>query len=335
MSSYVANEVLHTNIDQHPAALAWQQWWSGVFTFNTIVVIKERRKSGIIRSGLYRLTDMTNGRKPVIAKRQKTHKTEYERFIYENILSPLPIATPEYLGHWPEPEGEFSWVFLEDVGDIGVDLSKIDHRRKLAEWTGIMHASAANLEIIDQLPLRGAEHYLEHAQSAFSTINQSLTNNALASEDGEYLNSMLRCYENLIANWSQIADQCRDFPVTFVHGDLVHKNMRVQTRDAGETVVVFDWETSGQGLPAPDLASIKVLDIASYLSPVQQQWPNLNMRTIERLAELGSLFRTLAAINWEAHDLLVESPWVKTRVARMQLYCQRISRVPGIPWQIA
>jgi aminoglycoside phosphotransferase (APT) family kinase protein len=55
------------------------------------------------------------------------------------------------------------------------------------------------------------------------------------------------------ARWGSIEEICRDSPSTLVHGDLAPKNLRFRMKDGKVSVLPFDWEIAGWGVPAVDL----------------------------------------------------------------------------------
>ena len=82
-------------------------------------------------------------------------------------------------------------------------------------------------------------------------------------------------------------------------------------------LVVFDWEMAGRGVPAPDIAELSGrgtprqrvnsnlpdTELLDYWSVVREAWPHLDLVTITQLAELGAIFRSLAAISWESESI--------------------------------
>jgi aminoglycoside phosphotransferase (APT) family kinase protein len=111
-------------------------------------------------------------------------------------------------------------------------------------------------------------------------------------------------------------------PRTVVHGDFKGHNVRVRRTQDGSTLLAFDWEMSGWGVPAPDLElfadQTARAAISVYWSLVQPTWPHLDVQTILQWAGCGSLFRLLAAINWD-------SPWlayqgIETVMSRLRVY---------------
>ena len=61
----------------------------------------------------------------------------------------------------------------------------------------------------------------------------------------------------------------------------------------------FDWEMAGWGNPSADLAYLELDDLAIYWSVVRRSWQYLDVHEIQQMANLGRIFRGLAAISWE------------------------------------
>jgi phosphoribosyl 1,2-cyclic phosphodiesterase len=98
-----------------------------------------------------------------------------------------------------------------------------------------------------------------------------------------------------------------------VHGDLVRKNLRINTTCGRQHVVAVDWENACFGIPAVDLAHlpgsecfpdfVASPDLVSYLEVVQHHWQFVDIETLEGLANMGALFRCLDALVWEIERL--------------------------------
>ena len=111
--------------------------------------------------------------------------------------------------------------------------------------------------------------------------------------------------EFLEANWGQVETFCDQMPRTLVHCDCLAKNVHVQPTQAGLTLALFDWASAGWGLPATDLGQLGLPyrdvpatnpDCATYSSVVQDQWPSLDVQTVQQLANLGQMFWSLKVI---------------------------------------
>jgi len=119
-------------------------------------------------------------------------------------------------------------------------------------------------------------------------------------------------------------------PRTLVHGDFEPKNMRVRSGPAGVDVLLFDWETAGWGVPAPDLARLGRIehllsvDLRRYYETVRESWSGLCPEDVEHLAAVGTLFRLLAMLVWESLELAYKPP--QATMAPMRMYAAELKR---------
>jgi hypothetical protein len=59
-------------------------------------------------------------------------------------------------------------------------------------------------------------------------------------------------------------------------------------------------------------------DLATYLSVVRKRWPDCDRKDVERLASCGTVFRALAAIEWDSHHFFPD--WANLFVPNLRLY---------------
>src|SRR5207237_723929 len=59
-------------------------------------------------------------------------------------------------------------------------------------------------------------------------------------------------------------------------------------------------------------------DLATYLSVVRGRWPDCDLKDVERLAACGTVFRALAAIDWDSHNFFPD--WANWFVPNLRLY---------------
>jgi hypothetical protein len=270
------------------------------------------------RTIIYRLLLVGRAGSAVIAKRCRQSTALIERTIYEEILPNLPLPILHYYGCVEELNGEFCWLFLEDLsGDEKYQPHLSEHRVAAARWLGIMNRSTSGLvehlgsetdqalkAAASRLPQRGPDHYLSLLRSARDTILSNLVNPALRADDLALLKTIVAHCNYLSGHWSQLASICEGMPQTLVHGDFIKKNVGVRTSQDGLIFLPFDWEKAGWGVPAEDISRV---DIPTYWSTVQDHWPKLSIDTIERLANVGKLFRCLVFLDWLAPGLEYEA----------------------------
>jgi hypothetical protein len=322
MPKHAPRELLQTDLLEHPAIKAWSRLLPERVEPESVEILREKKKSAI-----YRLEGVGLAGSAVIAKRCRQAAALIERTIYEEVLPRLPITSLYYYGLVEEPDGNFCWLFLEDAAGENYSPSIEEHRALAAQWLGHLHTSAAYITAADPLPERGPGHYLEHLQSGRAKILRNLTNPELKADGRVVLDNIISQCEFLESRWQQVEEFCAGLPRTLVHGDFTGKNLRVRTGQAGATLLAFDWEKAGWGIPAPDLAPSALRgsrgfsanpNIVTYWSIVRDHWPRLDFQTLQQLANCGKAFRCLAALNWRAQHLAYEG--VRWVVEEMRIY---------------
>jgi hypothetical protein len=285
----------------HPAVKAWAELGSGRFEPEQIEILKQKQNGAV-----YRLASVGPGNSAVIAKRCRHERAVIERAVYEEILPHLPMPTPHYYGCVEEEDNRFWWLFLEDIGDQRYSPFAEEHRALAAQWLGAMHTAAEGLRVKALLPHRGPDHYLMYLRSARQAIPQIRAIPSLKATDQTILQNIVAMCEYLEAHWGQVETFCDHMPRTFVHGDCLAKNVHVRRTRAGLTIAPFDWGGAGWGLPATDLGQLGLPyrdlppthpDCATYRSVVGDQWPSLDIQTIQQLANLGQMFWSLKVIS--------------------------------------
>ena len=86
-------------------------------------------------------------------------------------------------------------------------------------------------------------------------------------------------------------------PRTLVHGDFKPRNVVIGPARGGPALFPFDWEVSGWGVPAEDLAYI---DLPSYHNAIRSHWPSVCMQELQCMKALGRIFRGLSEFSWES-----------------------------------
>lgn len=77
----------------------------------------------------------------------------------------------------------------------------------------------------------------------------------------------------------------------------------------------FDWDVAGRGAPATDLANISA---AAYLETASETWPELTVKDVEVLANVGWVFRLLEWVSWARFRLKGE--WASLAIERKLKY---------------
>jgi Phosphotransferase enzyme family len=321
MGKHLKFETLRDNPAEHPASVAWCELRCIRTVPKEIAILKQRNDSKV-----YRLTGVGPSGSDVIAKHCPRTAALAEQIMYHRVLALLPVTALEHYGLWEEPGDGFSWVFIEDAGGIPYSFEQRAHGVLAAEWLGRMHVAGAKAAREIGLPCWGPERYLHSLRAGRERILQSLANPALSEEDRGVLRNIVTQFSAVQRNWSRIENLCAPAPWTFVHGDLHPKNLRIRTDPPGATLVAFDWECAGWGVPAIDLA-LPGLHIPTYCSVVRESWPAIDMQILRRQVRAGRLFQLLGLVDWEAQGLGCE--WPHRPMKHMRGYYTDLSDIIG------
>jgi len=314
--------VMFSEIDQHPAVVAWKQI-NGAGTPQVIEVLQQQRKSEI-----YRLLDGSPGGESIIAKRCVTKTGKFERVIYEEILPLLPISHLHYYGSCQEDDS-YMWLFLGDAGKYSFSPWDEVHRILAAHWLGGLHRFAPQTDAADRLPERGPSHYFELMQRAREKIVKNMASPIMIPAHIEVLKRVLTQMDTLESNWQELLKFCEGIPQTLAHGDFRPKNVHVKQTQAGDVLYAMDWEMAGWGNPVVDLApsrgfsSEPQVDMPIYISIVQEIWPGLDISILQYFVQMGCIFRRLAAIYWSSLEM--SRRWVEGPIRDMDIFQKELS----------
>jgi len=330
------------NLASHPAARAWSRLHPDAEPLG-IEPLKVRQHKNMI----YRLAGAGPSGAPVIAKRCPREVARLERTVYEEILPRSGVPSLRQYGYLEEPEGLYCWLFMEEAAGISYSNLIPEHRAHAARWLGLLHSGHATDTAAGRaLPDAGPARYLGVLQSIREAMQRHLDNPILSEGDLGFLQAMQSRFDDLAAHWSRLEDICDAAPRTLVHGDFNGKNIRLRSANGESTLLVFDWENAGWGVPAVDLAQLSVQsrrlaanpDLATYGSLVRERWPELPPAAWERLAYCGTVFRTLCALSWDMESLATD--WAHQYVGNMHMYAEelenaleRLGWVGRAPWR--
>lgn len=312
--------ILREHLVSHPALLAWHAFQSREEPVQRIEIL---RQHGV--NGVYRLVGIAAAPGVVIAKRLPQASAHAERMVYEHVLPQVPVTAPCYYGALAgdSPESD-TWLFLEDVGSERYSESRPDHLALTARWIACLHGTASAVAEARELPDAGPGRYYQHLVSAAEKLEQRLSGPDLGPGDLTLLRGVVHQVRNLAAGWSDVAELCAGLPATVVHGDFRPKN--VYLRRAGNRLACYpiDWETAGWGVPAADLTRI---DVATYWSVMREWRTGLSLNAVHRLALVGQVFRTIAAIDWECTSLRFEQRNMITQsLASLEVLTPRLTQ---------
>jgi ABC-type transport system involved in Fe-S cluster assembly fused permease/ATPase subunit len=314
-----------SNVMNHPAVRAWHQLNPNAEALRISPVRVRKRKNQV-----YRLDVEDRNGGAVIAKRCAKAAALVERAVYEEILPRVTAPSLGYHGSLEEPDGEHCWLFVEEATGACYSNLLAEHRAQAARWLGLVHTSAADAAVKGRLPDGGPGRYLCLLRAACESMQQNLDNPVLTPNDVSFIEATLARLRDLDAHWDRLEAVCDGVPQTLIHGDFNGQNLRLRSTNGTTTVVVFDWEDAGWGVPAVDLAQLAVPsgklsanpDIPIYWSTVRERWPNASADRLRRLASCGTVFRALAAMNWDAQSLAYD--WAHTCTGGMHVYAAEL-----------
>src|SRR5438132_488034 len=305
----------------HPAVNAWLQLSPDSEPHRIVPLRISRRKSTV-----YRLDGAGPAGCAVVAKHSRKAPAVIERTVYDEILSRLTLPSLRYYGFLEEPDTDYSWLFLEEA--TGTEYSRLlaAHRAQAGRWLGLLHTRGADGAAKGRLPDGGPGRYLELLRAVCESIQRHRDNPVLTPDDVIIIEGIQARLGDLAAHWNRIEAICDGMPLTLVHGDFNGKNLRVRSANGNTTVVVFDWELAGWGVPAVDLAQLAVPsiplsanpDIPTYWSTVRERWPEASLEAWRRLAHCGTVFRALSALFWASNNLGHDS--APTSVSNMRMF---------------
>ncbi len=256
----------------------------------------------------------------VVAKRCSTETACFERRLYEEILPEFGIAGLRFHGLLTEPPGGRSWLFIDDAGEGPYRPDLPAHRALGARWLARLHTAGFGSALAEGLADRGPDNYRCHMLSGCATIRRHIANPALGADDVAVLEAIIAGCGLVEARWDDVLRRCAPSPTTVVHGDFAARNIRVRVVDGAAVLCPVDWEHAGRGMIGVDLFPV---DLPTYQRAVRASWPHLALAELQRLAEVGRLFRFLAAIDWQSTALRFE--WVEGPMSCMRVYARNLA----------
>ena len=305
--------------EDHPAFAAWKQLGLSQAQPRRIELLKDQRGHSHKRN-VYRL-HLIDPECTVIAKICGKKSGLREQTIYEQILRHLPLSSPRFYGS--VAKNDSCWIFLEDIQGKKYSLNDITHRNLAATWLGFMHTLTEQFAEKVSLPNRDPEYYKNQSKIAQNAIICYLDNKVLGMNERMVLQKILSHLDVMKSLWYKIEIFCKDMPRTLIHGDLVTKNVQIRQAYPHSFFMPFDWgTTAGWGPPAVDLTQFVGRAISPelrvYHDIVCKNWSHLQFSDINRLAEIGKIFRLVLSVKWASESLVYE--WVEDIMNNMRIY---------------
>ena len=302
-----------TYASSHPAVRAWSLLNTLDCEPREIAVLKKRFKSTI-----YQIKALEPTASSIVAKYCRHEVAARERVIYEDVLQSLPVTSPRYYG-FVEGDGGYDWLFLEHVEGERYSRERQEHSALAGRWLGLLHASGERAAAAIALPDLGPQHYLALLRSARAKLCRSLELLHLPPEELTVVDAVILQCNLLESRWNQIEQWCDRMPRTLVHGDFKPRNVVIHAATDGPALFAFDWEASGRGVPAEDLAYI---DLYAYHAVVKSYWPDVGMHDLQCMKIVGRIFRGLSEFSWES--VKFDPNWEVSTV-KLQIYRTRMA----------
>lgn len=254
-----------------------------------------------------RLVGCASGGGDVVAKR--SNRAAVEPILYEQVLTTMP-STPRCHGVVAGRDGGRCWTFLEHVDGERYVASLAEHRAHTARWLGALHAVTSDMPLGQLLPQRDSAYYRNQLRTVRQAISAGLGSAMFDSDGRSRLAAALDHCDLLESRWEALETLTGNVRPGLVHGDLQSKNLRIRHRGGVAELVAFDWEFSGYGVPAADLAEFAVegrwrelgildqMGFASGWSPDRLRW----------LATAGRVFRIITWLEWASRSVRYASP---------------------------
>lgn len=303
--------------DLADAVSAWAALSGEHVAIERITVLKESKKSRV-----YRLGAVGPGGASVIAKRHAELRTT-ERKILEAVSPDLPVRLPAFLGSLSA--GEATWHFVEDLGSRSFDWEVPGHAEALASWLALIHTTPL-VHHRQHLPSRDHEHYLGHLHRARKSVTCALDGATATPEERKLFNEAHSFFEELLGVWDSVALLSRLLPATLLHGDLQPKNILVDAGGTDVQLIVLDWEMSGWGSPAVDIAALDRMTVDGRI--LSSYWTLLGAHGLDahdqrRFVLCGGVLRRLAALDWATLSLTFPR-WGDKPIRRLQKFSGEI-----------
>jgi aminoglycoside phosphotransferase (APT) family kinase protein len=311
-----------TAVREHPAQRAWSRL-SGDDRSVSRIERLQRTPGGI--GAVYRL-HLPGPATSIVAKRASASSVRHEAAMYGHALARLSVPSPRFFGSIEEDDA--SWLFVEDVGDTALDKRSDVDRRSASVWLARFHAEAGVIATDRAWPLRSTASYRNGLPATRARLRRAARADAVrAVRDGaRTVLDTADALERLEASWSAVVRDADLLPSSLVHGDFVPKNVRLRPRAGagdGATVDVLpiDWETSGFGPPAIDLAGC---DDVAYAEEIGMG--SAGSAVVRRAAAVGRTLRLVAAVAWAGAWLETAHPQRALHVY-LPLYRAALDRV--------
>jgi hypothetical protein len=310
-------------IHSHPAVLAWRMLGferSRPTAVAALIALgRTRDRSG---TAAYRLWMRGGPATTMVAKRMSRAALLIETTVYERILPTLSVSSLRSYGWCLDDDSQSGWIFLQDAGDTPWRSDVPADAALTAAWLAALHGATAAQDLHRILPERGPRHYQRHLQAARDRVTETLANRVLSPEDRHVLADVVGVLNRIEHRWPVIEQSCADMPHCLAHGDFVPKNVHIGMEGRSRRLLVMDWETSGWGPPAVDLARIDLDHYQRAVAAAGSAVAALAGSRLRAAAQLGRVLRLIAAIDWASESL--PYPPIDRPICLLSTYLNRL-----------
>jgi hypothetical protein len=310
----------------HPAVQAWRRLRPHSIVSTQVAPIGDKRSLKRKRQ-IFRFA--VGGAAPdglsVVAKRSSIESGQAEHHAYE-ILAHLFVPCLTCYGLVSDGDDGY-WLFLEDARGEIFDSTSDRHRSSAYDWIARMHVETARGG--EPHPRgRGVDYYRELCSANRNYLRSAQQSVTFEVEDAHTLNGLVAALGEVDAHWEALRFACDRVPQSLTHNALLDRNLRVRQHRGVVDFVAFDWEHSGWGTPAVDIARLAGWApeeaVQEYSRNVRSAWPRVSVADIEKLAVSGRLFRSIQCVAWEAP--YVDRSWYRRPLERLETYRQTLER---------
>src|SRR6266568_671198 len=169
MSERLRCEIYQGCLAEHPAVQAWSRLGPDRVQPEAVEALKLKRKSAV-----YRLSGVGPDGCAIVAKKCLRRTALIERVLHEEYLPGLAVPALRFYGFVDQAASEFCWLFLEDASAERYSLENSDHRVLAGHWLATVQAAAVAEKLVNHLPRRGPEHYLDCLRKSRATVLEHL-----------------------------------------------------------------------------------------------------------------------------------------------------------------
>jgi hypothetical protein len=254
---------------------------------------------------VYRLAGTGPDGSGVIAKRRSPGAVLSDRAVYEHVLPRAPVTSPRYYGCVEEEP--WSWLFIEDVGEVAYSLHEQRYRVAGARWLATFHAAARDPADRIRWGRLEASDYLGRLERVRDGVLRLAVSGGVRGGDATALDAIAADCSVAETHWSEVEEACECMPSTLVHGDFSERNVRVRARAGRVELMPFDWDTVAWGVPAGDLVEVGdpplTVDVDAYWSAAREASPELDLGALRRLVQVAPTLRVVSLLSWTLGSL--------------------------------